>query len=77
VVKLRNEAMRALTSGDEDTYQHKLNVSSALLQGYDVKDRYDIIKWANGQSSMKTVTQKYRDLFMKKFPEGQLPQGNE
>ena len=77
VVKLRNEAMRALTSGDEDTYQHKLNVSSALLQGYDVKDRYDIIKWANGQSSMKTVTQKYRDLFMKKFPKGQLPQGNE
>lgn len=72
VVKLRNEAFRALNAGDLDTYQARINTSAAFLQSYDIGDRYAIIKSANAQASMKTVYQGYAERFMKSFPDKQL-----
>jgi hypothetical protein len=74
VVKLRQEAFRALHDGDEETYYRKLKVSMALLQVHDIEDRYAIINWANNQAGSKTVVNEIRDRFMQKFPDTSIMQ---
>jgi hypothetical protein len=72
IVKLRNEAMRALNEGDVDKFNLKLKISSAHLQLYDPEDRYAIIDAANKSKQFKTTVQGYRDQFLKTFPNRQL-----
>ena len=72
VAKLRNEAFRALNNGDIDTYTARIQTSAAFLQTYDIGDRYDIIKSANGKASMKTIYQGFSERYMKAFPDKQL-----
>ena len=54
-------------------FELKLKTAQGLLQVYTNEDRYDIIKWANGQQQHQTIVERYREYFMKKFPMGQLP----
>ena len=73
VLKLRNEAFQHLQAGDKNQFELKLKTAQGLLQVYTNEDRYDIIKWANGQQQHQTIVERYREYFMKKFPMGQLP----
>jgi hypothetical protein len=77
ILRLRTEAMRSLVLDDDvQQFKHKLDIASALLQVYDIKDRYDILEWVNRQQQSKTIIQRYRDKVMKVFPSRQLPELN-
>tara|TARA_R110002020_G_scaffold364_7_gene1896 strand:- start:671 stop:5467 length:4797 start_codon:yes stop_codon:yes gene_type:complete len=73
VLKLRNEALQHLQAGDKNQFRFKLKTAQGLLQVYTPEDRYAIIKWVNGQQQNKTIVKGYVDIFMDKFPMGQLP----
>lgn len=78
ILRLRNEAMRSLVIDDNiPEFEQKLDVASALLQVYDVEDRYDILEWVNRQQQSQTISQRYRDKVMKVFPSRQLPELNQ
>jgi hypothetical protein len=74
ILRFRNDAMRKLVyDDDEEGYLRALEMSSALLQVYDLKDRYDILAYANGQQQTQTIIERYTDRFMRKFPDRQRP----
>ena len=74
ILKLRNEALRHLSKDEIDQYNLKRKTSMGLLQTYGVEDRYEILKWVNNQAQSKSIVQGYRDNFMKKFPNGIIPE---